>query len=215
MTQNNVFRWLDGRGWLVLSGGAESGGEVRAQVISRSSADGGVAYISLGEAAERVLDDMEDLGAPSGYIVDVLSEDDETVQARLSEAGIIVVEAADSLMVARSALLGAAVDGMKAAFQNGAIILVEGLSASVFAEWVVLDDGKVVAGLEWLSGAAVLPGVTAVSQSAQARGLLDDQTSAVAVGIGAGSALALGPNGEVETWGQKQITVVLGRDYTT
>ena len=95
MAHNNVLRWRDGRGWLVLSGWAEAGSEVRAQAIGRTAADGGVAYVSLGNdtnVAEAALLDMEDLGAASGYLVDVLSEDDETIRTKLAEASMIVIE---------------------------------------------------------------------------------------------------------------------------
>src|SRR5690606_13987307 len=98
MARNNVLRWQDGRGWLILSGGGADASDVRAQAIGRVSADGGVAYVSLsGAQAEKALADMEDLGAPSGYLVDVLTEDDETIQAKLSEAGLVVIEGSASV----------------------------------------------------------------------------------------------------------------------
>src|SRR5574338_120647 len=95
MAQNNVLRWQDGRGWLILSGGGQAASDVRAEALGRAAADGGVAYITLGgrtESGEKALADMEDLGAPSGYLVDVLTEDDDTVNTKLSEAGIVVIE---------------------------------------------------------------------------------------------------------------------------
>lgn len=218
MARNSVLGWLDGRGWLILSGGYDSGSEIRANALGRASADGGIAYITMGgnsHMGEKALEDMEDLGAPSGYLVDVLSEDDDTVQGKLADAGMIVIESGTDLDDLRSSLMGAAVKGIQAAFENGAIILAEGLSAAVFGSWVVLDSGKVVPGLEWLENTLIVPGVTSVSESELAQKVFISQPSAIAAGIGMGSALALGPDGEIEPWGKKQVTVALGPNYSS
>jgi hypothetical protein len=216
MAQNNVLRWLDGRGWLVFCGGHDASSEVRALALGRASADGGVAYISFGsgELGEQALMDMEDLGAPSGYLVDVLTEDDQTIQNKLADAGIIVVESGISAAVVRSALLGAAVEGMKVAYQHGAVILAEGFSAAVFGAWITGDAASPVAGLAWFENIVVVPGITTAEQSREVQAILSSQPAAIAVGIGLDSALALGPDGEVETWGKRQVTVTLGRNYT-
>ncbi len=213
MASQNILHWRDGRGWLVLAGGES--GDVRGQVIGRAAADGGVAYLSLGNHdgwIEAALADMDDLGAPPGYIVDALTEDDQTLTARLSEAAIIVVENAPQVGELRSGLLGAAAAGMQAAFENGAVVLAEGRAAMALGAWVITGDA-VLPGLEWLAGALVVPGVTAVAQSAPAQWVLNEQPGAIAIGIGSTSALALGPDGEVEPWGQRQVTVVLGREF--
>ncbi len=216
MPSKSVFRWLDGRGWLVLSGGGDGASEIRAQALGRLAADGGVAYIPLSgnlETAEAVLEDMLDLGAPSGYLVDVSAEDDATITAKLADAGIIVIEASASAAEARSALLGAAVEGIQAAYEHGAVILAEGLSAMAFGDWLVKDDGTVMPGLEWLDGALIAPGVT--NAAAWARELLLEYPLVFVVGIGASSALALGPDGQLEAWGDGEITVALGRSYAS
>jgi hypothetical protein len=216
MAQHTVLQWMDGRGWLVLSGGHVAGSQVRAQALGRIAADGGVAYISLGSSSnlgEQALADLDDLGAPPGYLVDVISEDDQTIQTRLADASMIVVEANSSVADLRSALIGAAADGIQAAYEHGAIILVEGLSAAVFGAWVYLQTGKIASGLDWLHNTLIVPGVTAIADSQAGREVLAAQPGAIAIGIGSGSALALGPDGEVEIWGEKQVTITLGRGY--
>src|ERR1700754_3985200 len=95
MARNNVLQWRDGRGWLVLSGGHIPESDVRAQAIGHIDADGGVAYISFGsnaETTEVLMNDLQDLGAPPGFFVDVLSEDDETIRSKIGEARLVVVE---------------------------------------------------------------------------------------------------------------------------
>jgi hypothetical protein len=220
MPQHQIFKWLDGRGWIVLSGrldtqGADIG-DIRSLVLARSAADGGVACISLAGGAtdaEMMLEDLEELGAPAGYVVDVLSEDDDTIHNRLAEAGLIVIDSAPDAETACSALIGAPIDGIQAAFSNGAIVLVEGYSASAFGSWVSQNNGKIVSGLEWLEGALVLPVDDSVAS--HARLVLEAQPAAYAIGVGQGSALALGPDGEVQIWGRGQVSVALGASFTT
>jgi hypothetical protein len=212
MPGNAILNWLDGRGWLILSGGADE--SVRAAAIGRAAADGGVAYVSLKPGAgEKALADMEDLGAPPGYLVDVLAEDDDTIRARLGEAGMIVLERAETVDEARSALLGAAAEGMLTAYQNGAVILAEGSSAGVFGAWTLLSDGRVVNGLDWLRRALVVPAIASLAQSPAAQAFLNRQPQSIAIGVDAGSALALGPDGELEPWGERRVTVTLGKDF--
>ncbi|MCA0452737.1 MAG: hypothetical protein LCI00_02030 [Chloroflexi bacterium] len=218
MAQNNILHWLDGRGWLVLSGGNKPDSDVRAQTIGHIAADGGVAYVTFGssiETTEMLMSDLQDLGAPPGYFVDVLTEDDDTIRAKLGEASLIVVEAGDDPSQTRSGLLGAAVEGMQKAFENGAVVLLEGSSASVFGTWILLNSGEIRQGIGWVSQVFVLPGVTAVAQSEAGRTALAEESSALAIGIGEGSALALGPDGEVEPWGGREVTVALGRSFTS
>lgn len=216
MASHNVLRWRDGRGWLVLSGSSDNATDVRAQALGRVAADGAAVYVSLGNHdnwSDSALADMDDLGAPPGFIVDALTEDDQTIIERLTEAAIVVIEDAPDVSEVRSALLGAAVQGMQIAFENGAVILAEGNAAMVFGAWVVASE-QVVSGLNWLEGALVVPGVTAVAQSEQAQQVLNAEPAAIAVGLGSGSALALGPDGEVEPWGGRQVTVALGPEFS-
>jgi hypothetical protein len=216
MAGNNVLRWIDGRGWLVFSGGADTTGEIRGMALGRAFADGGIACVLTNsdvEAAERLLDDLEDLGGQAGYLVDLVSEDDQTIQARLAEAGFIVIGHVSNPDDLRSVLVGAAVDGMLTAFQNGAIILIEGRSISLFGAWMFHADGDPVSGLDWVNGAILLSGVTSVTASDEGQAALNAQPGAIAIGIGSGSAVAFGPNGEVETWGKSEVTVALGREF--
>ncbi|MCB9451991.1 MAG: hypothetical protein H6672_11165 [Anaerolineaceae bacterium] len=214
MASNNVLRWRDGRGWFVFSGSTGSD-VVRAAALGRASADGGLAYVCMGaaDACEQVLEDLEDLGAPSGYLVDVLSEADDAVREKLSEAGIIVISEAGDAGAIRSALMGAAAEGILAAYANGALILLEGAAVAVAGNWIALDNGDVLTGLSWVDSAVFVPGAARVSDFPEVRGVLVDQPEAVAVGIGADSALVLGPDGEIETWGRRHISIVLGSGY--
>jgi hypothetical protein len=209
MPTQSVFHWLDGRGWLVFSGGADD--DIRAQALGRAAADGGVACLSLSGDPDVLLDDIADLGAPSGYIVDVYGEDDESLQDKLAQAGMIIITGGDDPSDVRGALHGAALDGIQLAYQHGAILLLEGASAMAFGAWIIGEE--IENGLEWLIGGAVLTGVNNAAQYAIP--IFEAQPSAIAVAIMEGSALVLGPDGEVESWGRREVTIALGPAYGT
>jgi hypothetical protein len=209
MPAQSVFRWLDGRGWLVLSGGADD--DVRAAALGRSAADGGVACVALSGDPDLVLDDIVDLGAPSGYIVDVFGEDDQSLREKLAEAGMVIIVGGGSVSEVRGALQGVALEGIQAAYANGAVILLEGLSAIAFGAWLVGET--VENGLGWLETAAIITGVT--NADSYAKPIFEAHTEAVVVSIQQGSALALGPDGQVETWGGREVSIALGPAYGT
>jgi hypothetical protein len=157
---------------------------------------------------------MEDLGAPSGYLVDVLAEDDATVYDRLASASIVVIEDSANAETLRNALLGAAINGIQEAYERGAVVLAEGAAAAVFGAWLMPDSGEKTDGFGWLSNTGIIPASTDMTNLPQSRALMDDQADAIIVGLGVGSALVLGPNGEVETWGRREVTVALGPAYS-
>lgn len=207
MPNVNVLRWIDGRGWIILSGGADD--DVRALAINRSSADGGIAVIALDGSGERLSDDLGDLGAPSSYPVDVFTEDDEAVETKLSEAGVVLVSSAATANEARSTLRGAAITGILHAYQNGAVILLEGETAAAFGSWIA----SAAEGLEWVEGAVIVIGTYDVAL--RVKSIFDRQPSAVALAIEPGSGLALGPDGQIEPCGNRQVTIALGSAFST
>ena len=72
MPSQSVFNWRDGRGWLIFAGGWDD--DIRALALARDAADGGVACVALSGDSDELLDDISDLGAPSGFIVDLFGD---------------------------------------------------------------------------------------------------------------------------------------------
>jgi hypothetical protein len=199
---------------LVLAPGAPGASDLRALAVQRIITDGPVAVASLtGDAiaADNLLDDLEEMGAPTGYIVDLLSEDDSTVEARLGDASLVVIEAGQDLRQIRSALVGAAEKGLTTAAGGGAVIVAEGQTAMMFGRWALQESGALLEGLGWLDDALIL--ATPVDISLAARPVLQAHEAGYAVGIGAQTALVLGPDGQVEVWGKREIGVTLGHRY--
>jgi hypothetical protein len=211
MSRSSVLEWPDGRGWLVLAGGAAT--VVRGRAIQRMAAGGVVVYIAPGGDAEAIQDDMDDLGAPTGYALDILTEDDETIQQQLSDANLIVIGGVATSAAMRSALIGPVAAALKSAFERSAVLLCEGGAAAVWGAWVVDEQGAAQPGLDWLPRSIVLPGVTSAAGNPLAGTLLAQHPDSMLIGPGLTSALALGPEGAVEAWGAGQVMVALGQDY--
>jgi hypothetical protein len=212
MSRSSVLEWPDGQGWLILAGGASTA--VRGRAIQRMAAGGVVVYIAPGGEAESIQDDMEDLGAPTGYTLDILVEDDDTVQQQTADANLIVVGGEVSPAAMRSALIGPVAAAMRSAFERGAVLLLEGPAAAVMGASIPLDDQSELPGLDWLPRIIVLPGITSAADHPMAARLLQQHPQAILIGPGLTSALALGPEGAVEAWGAGQVMVALGRDYS-
>lgn len=212
-----TLQYLSGRGWLVFSGGHTAGSPIRAQVLSRARAYGITAYISTADdGGDSVLEDMEDLGARSGYFIDPEYDDPTDTIADLKTASVIVVEMGTSIDALYRLLKGPALEGIKQAYQRGAVVLIEGLAGNLFGRWVVTDNGEIVDGINWVQNAFVEPQSTGADDSRAVRAVLDEIADAVAINIDSGSALALGPDGTVEVWGnQRNVTISLGRKFTT
>ncbi len=211
MSVDNALKWIDGRGWLVLSASPTFDSEIRALTLARAKAMGGVAYIGLDvDDAEDALEDMSELGAPTGYLVNIMTEDDETIHKRLTECSVVIIPGDYPVDALINALKGAAIDALKDAFERGVVILAESRSASVFGKIVSLYSGRMIDGLNWVEDAVIIPDILSITDSEDARVALETKTVKVAVGLGSGSALVLGPSNLIEIWGEKHVTIGFG-----
>jgi len=216
MTQQSIFRWQDGRGWLVLAGGsgyAESAAmlDIEAAVLRRTVSQGPLAYIwsaSDIEAGDRYLDHVENLGGRTGYLVDVIREDDDTLTEQLKDAGIIILGDGERVSQLRNGLQGSVQDAMLDAYQRGATIYGHGPAATFLAAWTALPDDGVKPGLGWIEDSLIMHDYSATRRELM-QTILGELPATYGVGIGSTSALALGPEGEVELWGEEQVTILL------
>lgn len=211
------LQYISGRGWLIFSGGNSAGSEIRAHAISRAKAYGVTAYISTADdGGDSLLDDMEDLGARSGYFIDLEFDDPEEMIEQLKTASLIAIEAGSSVDTLYNALRGAALEGIKQAYERGGVVLIEGLAANLFGRWVVSDEGEILDGFNWVLNAFIEPESTGIDDSRAVQTIMQKIEDAIAINIDAGSALVVGAEGQVEIWGEeKSVTISLGYGYTT
>ncbi|MCY4070302.1 MAG: hypothetical protein OXG60_03310 [Chloroflexi bacterium] len=205
------IRWLESYGWLVLSGSADPHSEIRALALSRCNASGAVAYISLADDfGDALMDDLAELGAPSGYLVDLEDEDNNEIHERLSGAGMIVIEGGDDIHRLKRLMTQTVVHAIKGALQDGALVLFEGLAATLAGSYYLDPSGEVASALKIVEDVYVAVDVNSFLETEPAQLVFQKRPDAVGVAIDRGSALVLGPDQHIETWGGKQITFSLG-----
>ncbi|MCU0510961.1 MAG: hypothetical protein MUE40_00145 [Anaerolineae bacterium] len=214
MPSRGLLHWQDGSGWLVFSGGESDGSPLRARALARAGVGDSVIYLSLAQdGGEALQEDLEDLGALAGYVLNLEQETPAAVEKQLAEASLIVIETDDHVNTLHHLLRGAALAGLQAAYDRGALILVEGLAINLFGTWALADSGDLLPGLDWVKSAFMEPGVTGADDSRAVQAVLQQLPEAISIEIGAGSALCLGGRGELETWGLGQVTISLGSSY--
>lgn len=218
MPQAHIFRWRSGQGWLVLAGGGpwhtDANFALESQLLSHTHAGGPVAYIwaaSDAETADRHLDALGDMGARTGYLVDIMTETDDTLHTQLIEAGIVILGDGPNPLNLLDGLVGPAMAAIEEAYERGATIYAPGHSAALMGTHI-LGDGEVLDGFGWLTRAFVVPYHTTEIAPALRESLLH-YPSSYGAGLAEGAGLALGPRGQVEVWGNQQVTISLGQQY--
>ncbi len=214
MPQVNIFRWRSG-GWLVVSGGgavlSDDVQSIEAHVLVKTHSQGPIAYIWAAgdiDAADAHMDALQELGARTGYLVDILTEEDDVLFRQLNEAGVIILGDGPRVDLLTDALSGVVLRAVEDAFGRGATIYAVGESAGVLAAYSV-RDGAIQPGIGWLDQAVIMPRYSA-DQADQLRDLVHRHPEAYGLGLAEGAAMAFGPQGEIEVWGNQQVTVSLG-----
>ena len=216
MPQVNIFRWRPGLGWLVFSGGgavtSEDVQSIEASVLSHTHSQGPLAYIWAAgdiEAADYHMDALREMGARTGYLVDILTEAEDTLQRQLAEAGVIILGDGPRVPMLYDALGGVVEQTLESAYERGATIYAVGQSAALLGSYVWTGQ-QLVPGRGWLQHALIWPGYAAEEHADELRTRLLQMPAGYGLGLGTGAALALGPRGDVEVWGSTAITVSLG-----
>ncbi len=225
MPQRGGLVWVDGNGWLVLSGGGDwRRGEadvITANVLSLANLDRPtVVILSEGNQAdvEGILEHYVALGGSGGEGI-ILSErkealEDEAFLSLLGEAGILHLGGERPLALVstlhRTRALRLMVQGF--ATLQGLVIVGAGGGAAALGAWVRSEAGEESPGLNFLRSGIAAPHFTTTEAAVVLRRLLRDHPGFVGLGIPNGAALALGPRGEVEQWGAGEITAVITQD---
>lgn len=204
------FSWLDSIGWLILSGPPDALSEIRAQALSRYDGSGAIAYISLaGDFGDALMDDMAELGAPAGYLVDLEAGDNNEIYERLAAAGMIVIEAPQDSALLERLMTQTARSALKSALERGALILLEGRAAAIAGEHWLNDCGHLIAGLNYVQNTLIVASPESAKHGELNRHIHRDLPDVSIIGLARGAALALGPARRIETWGDGEVTISL------
>ncbi len=219
MSQANIFRWRAGNGWIVLAGGGPPDSDdnltIEAGVLTRTVSQGPIAYVWAAsdiETADIHMDSLRDLGARTGYLIDVLTEEDDVLYRQLSEAGVIILGNGPRINILHDALAGVAWQAIEESFNRGATLYVVGQSTAIMGRYMI-DGDSAGTGVGWLADALILPGYTPEQADDLRAHVAQLPDGGYGLGIGEGAALAFGPNSAIEVWGNAKITVSLGSSY--
>ncbi|MCD6344640.1 MAG: Type 1 glutamine amidotransferase-like domain-containing protein [Anaerolineae bacterium] len=222
MPRRGPLHWVDGQGWLVLLGGGSlQRGEtdvVDSHILSVANLDRPLAVLWGGgsqEEAEAVVEHYAALGGPGGeaLVLDGTPCHTADFLSLLAEAGILYLGGENPLLLARSLqntpVLKQSVKGF--ATLQGLLIVGAGGGAAALGAWVrdPAAPGFPSPGLNFLRSALVAPHFTCSEEAGALRDLLQAYPGFVGLGIPDGTALALGPRGQVETWGKGEVTAVV------
>lgn len=220
MTQAGPLTWQTGAGWLVLVGGGKwdqgETEEVDAAVLMRANFSQPVAFLPTASGSltygEALLDYYVELGGPHGYVVpifDAAGANDPQNRRLLAEAGLIYLGGGETERLVQALRGSPALEGMAEAFATGAIIVGMSAGAVALGAWGLPEEGEPFPCWGWVHNGIVEPHFAGADSAPRLRALLAAHPGMLGLGIPEGCALALGPEGQVDTWGAGRITVVL------
>lgn len=228
MPQQGPLQWLDGEGWLVLLGGGdvvrgETDG-VDAQLLSLANLDRPmVVLLSDGthEDAEAILEHYTLFGGPGGEAF-TLAEmtraelENPRFLSLLDEAGILYLGGENPLPLVRNVHGTTALAHILRGFSTlqALIIVGSGAGASALGMWAAGPAPQFLQVQGWglVQNAVIVPHFTRTEDSVVLRCLAQLGPGLLGLGIPDGTALAFGPQGQVETWGAGQVTAVVSAE---
>jgi cyanophycinase-like exopeptidase len=225
MPQQGPLRWLDGEGWLVLLGGGDyrrgETDQVDAQLLSVASLDRPMIVLTAEGAradAEQILDHYTLLGGPGGEAFSLgemtrLQMATDRFLTLIREAGILYLGGENVLPLVNnlhnSQALRYIVEGYST--YQGLTLIGAGAGAAALGHWAFTarPPHQRAMGLGFVMSAVVAPHFKGTQQSPILRALPQIGEALLGLGIPDSTALALGPQGQVETWGLGTVTAVL------
>jgi cyanophycinase len=220
-----ALTWRSGAGWLVLIGGTSD--QWRAtEAIDRAAIelmdrDRPIAFVPAAacppDYGESFLATYRGLGAPPGYVVPVhdrASASDPANTELLRRAGLIYFGGGETVQLLGTLTGTPALEAVAAAHDAGAVVV--GMSAGAIALAALgvplnLSIG-VLQGWGWLARAIVSVHHTPERHPGLRKALIE-RPEMLGIGLPEDAALALGPKGQLQTWGARELTVTAGPDF--
>lgn len=214
----DVFRRLEGEGWLILLGGEPVIGDPFPELVERLLGIVDLAQFAVGLTASKydhaeLTTFLEDLESLFGEDIPLLVLEEDPL-APLQEAGLAVLSGGRVDSWLQSLAEDTVLQELQDVLRRGGVILAGGDVAGALGSWALPNEGEdLVEGLDWLPGGLVLPGLQDPASLEPVRGLLRGRSQAYALGLVQDSALAIGPQGSVEVWGRSAPKLVLGKGW--
>lgn len=225
MPQQGPLRWLDGEGWIVLLGGGDwRRGEtdaVDSRLLSVANLDRPMIVLTGGGSpreAEAILDHYTEMGGPGGLTfalpavpTGVLDAPD--VLSLIREAGILYLGGEDPFGLIANLYESPAFRQIVESYSTlqGLTLIGAGAGAATLGRWAfgAAPPYEQAMGLGFVMNAVVAPHFTTTEDSPVLRALPQIDDNLLGLGIPERTALALGPQGQLEMWGEGEVTAVV------
>ena len=225
MPTQGPLSWMDGEGWLILAGGGDwqegETDQVDMQLLSIANLDRPMVILMADgtrNQADAILEHYTELGGPGGEAYSLATMNRDQLQtphllSMIAEAGILCLGGQNPLPLVQnlynSPLLQQVILGYTTL--QGLIMFGLDAGAAALAKWAFGPPPQYLQamGLGWLDNAVVVPRFVRTEDSLILRQLPKVAPDVLGLGIPGGTALALGPYGQVETWGTAGITAVI------
>lgn len=231
MPRQGPLRWLDGEGWLVLLGGGDwrqgETDQVDAQLLSVANLDRPMLVLTAEgsrTAAEETLEHFTTLGGPGGeaYSLEAVTRDTFETPGfitLLMEAGILYIGGENPLPLVNNLVNTEAFRQIVESFSTlqGLTIMGAGAGAAALGHWAFTQQPpyQQALGLGFVMNAVVVPHFTRTEDSPILKALPQIGDNLLGLGIPDRTALALGPEGQIEMWGEGQVTAVVSAGNPT
>jgi len=219
---SDVFRRRGSMGWMALGDlpldlGA-GGGILSARILDTTDLSRQPVAIMMGnempEGASDLLAELEILFDVEVRRVDTTQAEMDEIRRIWLEAGVLILLGGDPH--AWKAWIGDQLfQGVpQEVLAEDCLLLALGPAAAALGTWWYdASEEPLARGLGWLLGAIVVLGEQDPGLLEAVRDQLEEQEGLHAVGLRPGSLLALGPAGEVESWGDRAPVLLLGRGW--
>ena len=139
---------------------------------------------------------------------------DKNPAGAVEQAGLVVLAGGTNLLWLEALDRTALEESLLQQLEDGGMVLALGAPAAALGSWMFPAEGEEpVIGLGWMPGGIVLPGIGDPSTLPEIRKLLASQARSYALGLLPDTALAVGPEGEVEVWSSQAPTLMLGKGW--
>jgi len=214
------LRWHAGQGWLILVGGGEleDVSDIHRAAIEAMSDESPIVFVPTASAApdgdhatsQRIITQIETLGGPVGYLAPIFTHTDATDlrnARRLAQAGLVYLGDGSAQQLVTALSDTPTLDALAAAYEAGAVVVAAGAAACALGAWGMCEQE--IVGWGWLPDALICPHTTEASTLREA---VKAHPECLGLGIPQDTALALGPDNQVQTLSAsgQQVTVVLG-----
>ncbi len=215
---HKVFRRPSYEGWLVLSGLVPSLNsempQLAEQLLSRIDLSRLPICLSgdfaIGDDLQSFLEDIEILLDSQVTVMRINELTKNSIHEFLEAANMLVMAGGDvHNWIDMLDPLKSDIE-LDSLLSEGSLVFTVGPASSALGSWFFAGEEGPAAGLGWLTGAIILPGVDKPGEIPSVKELLSQHKLSYALGLPRGAVLALGPRGEIEVWGIASPSVALG-----